>query len=133
MISKLISVSIGLVAMSVLADDQLPQKLQGKWVMPGEYGRIGGATIELVRMDTSDKATVKVTITNASRMAHPPVWCDFGTIQTVAERVDGAWTMTVPHSRCVTYTFTIKAVEAARKFEGKVSNDFGGVGTVSLD
>ena len=118
---------------AALAQSELPAKMQGKWTT-GAIGntRVGGASVELVRMESPDKAAVKVTLTETVGPPHGYT-CIFGTVDTVAERTGEAWKISVPHRRCAAYTMTLTPAAGKQRLEGQVSNDMGGSGTVFLE
>lgn len=91
-------VSLLLAAGPALAQADLAAKMQGKWTSLVS-GKVGGSTIELVKMENAEKAQVKVTLTEAVGPPHG-YWCDFGTVETVAEKRGDSWQISVPHRRC---------------------------------
>ena len=120
-------VSLLLAAGPALAQAELPAKMQGKWTsLPSR--KVGGSTIELVKMENAEKAQVKVTLTEV--VIHTQAWCDFGTVETVAEKRGDSWQISVPHRRCPSFFITIKPVEAKQRFEGTFTNDIGGQGRI---
>lgn len=112
-----------------LADGEIPAKMLGKWSSATAAGNL---IVELVSMDGSEKAKVKVTIDPAMNFHGAP--CYFGTADTVATKgADGAWTMTAGKGRCPTYTIVFRPVEGKQRFEGQYTNDVGGQGKVFLE
>lgn len=113
-----------------LAEGEIPAKMQGRYASAVSTA-VGAVAIELVSMESSDKAKVKVKIDPAVNFHGAP--CYLGTVETVAAKANGAWTLTVGKSSCATYTIVLRPVEGKQAFEGQYTNDVGGQGNVSLE
>jgi hypothetical protein len=126
-IRHLMFATLVLGCMSASAQSELPAKMQG--MFKTQSGKSGNASVELVKMESPDKARVKVNLTgplNAHGFA-----CGFSAVETDAERKDGAWKFSFPSRYCQsTWTITIKPVEGKQRFEGEFTTDIPNAGTV---
>lgn len=107
---------------AVLADDNLPPKMQGKWTS-GFDGAVGDTVIELIKAQGPEKASVRLTMIDAVDQHCRS--CNFGSIETVAEMKDGFWRISAPSLRCASYVILIKPIEGKRRFEGNFTGDVG--------
>ena len=119
--------ALALTPVAAWAQSQLPPKMQGKWKST-VLGRDGTSTVELVKLDSDDKAQVRVTIIDA--ISYHGRWCDFGTSDAIANRSGDSWVISVPHRRCASYLITIHRIEAMQRFEGTYTNEADGAGTI---
>lgn len=121
-----------LASTAVLADIDLPAKMEGKWRLMS--GITGGSVIEVVQVEGPDKVQVKVTM-NDVPSSHGAQYgrCDFGTVSTVAERSAGAWSISAPSIRCPSFTINIRPVEGKQQFEGALSASPGGPGSITYE
>jgi hypothetical protein len=112
---------------SAFAQAELPAKMQGMYKT--QSGRTGGATLELIKQDSPDKARLRVNLTGTTN-AHG-FTCGFSAVEADAQKVDGAWKFAFPSRYCQSnWVMTIKPVEGKQRFEGVFTTDFPNDGTV---
>jgi hypothetical protein len=130
-IRHLTSAAILLGCVSAYAQSELPARMQG--VFKTQSGRTGGATVELVKLESPEKARLKVNLTNTVN-AHGFA-CGFSAVEADAEKTDGgAWKFSFPSRYCQSkWTMTIKPVEGKQRFEGVFTTDFPNDGTVYFE
>ena len=126
-------VALFVTAFPALSQVELPARLDGMWTNPITHLR-GKITIELVKMETVDRAQVKLSMTNARGGTEYSFFlCHFGPVEVVAERRDGLWQIATLRQRCAAYVITFSTNEATKRFEGKFTNDMGGEGPIVFD
>lgn len=121
-----------LASTSAIAQTDLPAKMQGAW-KSSVIEKSGSLDLVLVGMESADKAKVKVAVGGSIQGSADARPCNFGSVESVAERSDGVWTVSAPHRICASYVFRFQPVAGRQRFEGTFTNDSGGRGTVFLD
>ncbi len=105
---------------SAFAQADLPARMKGKY--DGGRGRIGDATLELVKQESPDKARVRINVTNT--LNDHGFTCGFSPVETDAQRTDGVWKFSFPGRYCKSaWTMSIKPVEGKQRFEGVYTTD----------
>ena len=138
MIRSLMLAGVAFTFLPAIAQD-LPARMQGGYQHQGGFNsgasverRTGTVSLELLKMESPDKARIKVNLTNTVTRTTMP--CGFSAVETDAQRKDGAWTFSFPSRYCKSsWTMTIKPVAGRQRYEGVFKTDFPSDGVVYFD
>lgn len=123
----LLAVSLLFASTVAFAEGDFPAKMQGTFKTAS--GRTGGASLELIAMESPDKARLRVNLSNTVNMHG--FTCGFSAVETTAEKKDGAWKFAFPSRYCqMNWTVTVKPVEGKQRFEGTFTTDLPNDGTI---
>lgn len=113
------------------AEGELPQTMRGQW-KSSFSGVVGDTAIELVKLQSPDKAEVKVTVEEV--LTRPATEgggrCSL-TEGAVAERQGDSWQIQVRNIRCASFIINIRRVDGMQRLEGHFTNDLGASGPIS--
>jgi hypothetical protein len=115
-----------LASLDAFAQTALPPKMEGTFRNP-TYGTSGGTRVELVKMESPERASVRVTMSDVYYHGTP---CVVKPVETVAEKANGGWKFAVRVPDCLTYTITIAPVPGKQRFEGTYTTDFPSEGVI---
>ena len=116
-----LAIFVGLLtSLTAFAQAAFPPKMEGKYRNPS-YGTSGGTLVELINMESPERASLRVTMSDVYYHGTP---CVVKPVETVAERGNGGWKFAVRIPECLTYTITIAPVEGKQRFEGTYTTDF---------
>jgi hypothetical protein len=119
--SPRVAILVGFLAsLNAVAQTAIPAKMEGTYRNPS-YGTSGGTRVELIKMESAERASMRVTMSDVYYHGTP---CVVKAVETVAEKSNGAWKFAVRVPECLTYTITIAPVEGKQRFEGTYTTDF---------
>ena len=125
--SRRAAILVGFLAsLNACAQTALPPKMEGTYRNPS-YGTSGGTRVELIKMESPERASLRVTMSDVYYHGTP---CVVKPVETIAERANGGWRFAVRVPECLTYTITIAPVEGKQRLEGTYTTDFPSEGVI---